>query len=345
MAASSSAKSPAAAPLELIEDSKPEGYYWSAYAHFGIHEEMLKDQVRTGTYRRAILDHAHLFRDKIVLDIGCGSGILSMFAAQAGAAKVIGIECSAIVHLARKIVADNGFADVITLLEGKVEEIELPVPKVDIILSEWMGYFLLYEGMLETVLFARDKWLAPGGLLFPDKAVMYLCGIEDEEYKESKFEWWHDVYGFDMGAIARVALSEPLVDIAEAKAVVTDSSAFATLDLATCTKADLTFTSQWRLKCVRSDRIHAFLSFFDIYFSYGSQPVSFSTGPMAPYTHWKHTVFYLDDVLCVDRGEEITGTISVAPNAKNHRDMDIAIGYRFQGRAMSSERTHQYYMR
>src|SRR3989338_6815588 len=144
---------------------------------------------------------------------------------------------------------------------------------------------------------------------------MYVCGIEDEEYKESKFEWWHDVYGFDMSAIARVALSEPLVDIAEAKAVVTDACAFATLDLATCTKSDLAFTSQWRLKCMRSDRIHAILSYFDIYFSYGSQPVSFSTSPMSPYTHWKHTVFYLDDVLCVDRGEEITGVISVAPNA------------------------------
>jgi len=48
---------------------------------------------------------------------------------------------------------------VITILQGKVEEVELPVAKVDIIVSEWMGYFLLYESMLDTVLFARDKWL------------------------------------------------------------------------------------------------------------------------------------------------------------------------------------------
>ena len=48
---------------------------------------------------------------------------------------------------------------VITLIKGKVEEVELPVPKVDIIISEWMGYFLLYESMLDTVLVARDKWL------------------------------------------------------------------------------------------------------------------------------------------------------------------------------------------
>ena len=40
-----------------------------------------------------------------------------------------------------------------------MEEVELPVKEVDIIISEWMGYFLLYESMLETVLFARDKFL------------------------------------------------------------------------------------------------------------------------------------------------------------------------------------------
>lgn len=48
---------------------------------------------------------------------------------------------------------------VITVIKGKVEEIELPVPKVDVIISEWMGYFLLFENMLNTVLYARDKWL------------------------------------------------------------------------------------------------------------------------------------------------------------------------------------------
>lgn len=48
---------------------------------------------------------------------------------------------------------------VITVLKGKIEEIELPVAKVDIIISEWMGYFLLFENMLNTVLYTRDKWL------------------------------------------------------------------------------------------------------------------------------------------------------------------------------------------
>lgn len=66
---------------------------------------------------------------------------------------------------------------------GKVEEVVLPVEKVDIIISEWMGYFLFYESMLDTVLWARDRWLTPEGLIFPDKATLSLVGIEDGEYK------------------------------------------------------------------------------------------------------------------------------------------------------------------
>ena len=52
--------------------------------------------------------------------------------------------------------------------------------------QQWMGYFLLYESMLDTVLLARDKYLAPDGLLFPDKATIYLAAIEDQDYKEEK---------------------------------------------------------------------------------------------------------------------------------------------------------------
>lgn len=74
---------------------------------------------------------------------------------------------------------------VITVLKGKMEEVELP-EKVDIIVSEWMGYALLYESMLQTVLVARDKWLAPNGIILPDKAIMQLVAIEDSDYKEDK---------------------------------------------------------------------------------------------------------------------------------------------------------------
>lgn len=157
---------------DLIADfAHKEGadYYFESYSNFYIHEEMLKDKVRTQSYRSAIENNPEAFKDKVVLDIGCGTGVLSIFAARAGAKHVYGIDNADIVHYAREIVKQNGFKDQITIIQGKVEEIDLPVDKVDIIISEWMGYFLLYESMLDTVLFARDKWLNPGGIILPDK--------------------------------------------------------------------------------------------------------------------------------------------------------------------------------
>ena len=67
-----------------------------------------------------------------------------------------------------------------------MEEVVLPVDKVDIIISEWMGYFLLYEAMLDSVLFARDKWLRPGGLMLPNKAQMFMAVLDDEAYYKKK---------------------------------------------------------------------------------------------------------------------------------------------------------------
>ena len=110
---------------------------------------------------------------------------------QAGAKMVIGVDMSSIVDHAKQIVKDNKLDDVVTIIRGKVEEISLPegVDKVDIIISEWMGYCLFYESMLDTVLYARDKWLAPNGLMFPDRATLYVCGIEDRQYKDDKIHW------------------------------------------------------------------------------------------------------------------------------------------------------------
>lgn len=140
-------------------------YYFNSYSSFYIHEQMIKDTVRTESYRKAIEGNPEAFKDKIVLDIGCGTSILSIFAARAGAKHVYALEFADIADYAEMIVKKNGLSDKITIIKSKVEDAVLPVDKVDIIISEWMGYFLLYESMLDTVLYARDKWLVKDGLV------------------------------------------------------------------------------------------------------------------------------------------------------------------------------------
>lgn len=75
---------------------------------------------------------------------------------------------------------ENSLQDSIQLIKGQLEKTSLPNEKVDIIVSEWMGYFLLFEGMLDSVIYARDKYLNGGGLLLPNRCTISLIGISDE---------------------------------------------------------------------------------------------------------------------------------------------------------------------
>ena len=136
-------KSKAVVPLESDAD------YFGSYSHLEIHEVMLTDRHRTESYAAAIAANEASIRGKIVLDVGCGTGILSMLAARNGAKMVIGIDVSKILDKTRTIVKRNGYEDVVKLLQGRVEdsiaEILSLLPedgKVDCIISEWMVRFL-----------------------------------------------------------------------------------------------------------------------------------------------------------------------------------------------------------
>lgn len=152
------------------------------------------------------MNNPQCFKDKVVMDIGCGTGILSIFAAWAGAKHVYAIEFAEIAYYAREIIKKNGLEDKITVIKAKMEDAVLPVEKVDIIVSEWMGYFLLYESMMDSVLYARDKYLVEGGLILPDKCTMHIATFEDEEYSKKKKNFWNNVYQVDMSCLSNAFL-------------------------------------------------------------------------------------------------------------------------------------------
>lgn len=320
-------------------------YYADSYSHFGIHEEMLKDRIRTESYRQAILSNRHLFENKVVLDVGCGTGILSLFAAKAGAAHVYGIDFSTIALAAQQIVKDNKMENVVTIIKGKVEEVTLPVESVDIIVSEWMGYFLFYESMLDTVLFARDKWLKPDGILLPDKAALYVCGVEDSEYKQEKIEFWKNVYGFDMSCIREMAISEPLVEYVDAHQINTDACKLMEVDLKTMSARDVDFTSPFEIKGLRNDYLNGLVAYFEVVFTSCHKPIVLTTSPRARTTHWKQTLFYFEDTILICVGEKLTGELSCRQNDKNKRDLDITIRFELKGARGEWNRTQEYRIR
>lgn len=309
-------------------------YYFKSYSHYCIHETMLKDTVRTQSYREAI--HKAGLEGKVVLDVGSGSGVLSMFAAKAGAAQVVGVDCSRIMEQARAIVKLNGLEEKVVLVQGKMEEVNLPVDKVDVIVSEWMGYCLLYESMLPSVLAARDKYLRPGGLLLPSRCTMLVQGVGDFE---GKLGWWDNVYGLDMSPLRESVLAEPGVEVADPQAILTDAFVFKDFDLYNVQVEDLDFEADFSLivgaasgaTVVGSRRLRGLVVSFDTYFLglSGGQSVVFSTRPNEKDTHWHQTLFWLTGAPEEELGggDMVKGKLCFSRNAINPRDYDVAISW------------------
>ncbi len=139
---------------------------------------MIGDKVRTESYRLAI---EMLVKDMVVIDVGAGTGILSIFAASSGAKKVYAIENAEIVNQCRQTIKDNGLTGKIEVVHCLAEEADLPDQEYDAIVSEWIGYFLLFERMLPSVLSVRDRYLKKGGIMIPQRARMYIAGVAEDD--------------------------------------------------------------------------------------------------------------------------------------------------------------------
>ncbi|XP_053539162.1 protein arginine N-methyltransferase 3 isoform X1 [Ictalurus punctatus] len=309
---------------ELREDE--DEAYFSSYGHYSIHEEMLKDKVRTESYRDFMYGNPDLFKDKVVLDVGCGTGILSMFAACSGAKKVIGVDQSEIIYHAMDIVRANHLEDTITLIKGRIEEVELPVEKVDIIISEWMGYFLLFESMLDSVIFARGRYLTERGSVYPDQCSVSLAAVGDAEKHRGHIAFWDDVYGFKMPCMKKAVIPEAVVEVLKAETVISEPTVIRTLDCNTVTLDELEFTADFTLKITANTFCTAVVGYFDIFFDRDcTNKVMFSTSPHCTKTHWKQTVFFLENPIPVQSGDELPGRITVCKNKKDPRALIVTL--------------------
>ncbi len=324
------------------EDDGPadDSYYFDSYALLSIHETMLRDSSRTLAYQAALLDNPDSLRGKVVLDVGCGTGILSMFAAKAGASKVIGVDLSDIINKSRKVVTTNDLGHVVTLIKGKMESVLLPLQEgeVDIIVSEWMGYGLYFENMLPSVMYARDKYLKKeGGVIMPSSASLYIEPLSTVEDLDDRVSFWSDVYGFNLTEFENMLIQEAQVQHVKPEQIIGSRYECHMLDIYTATDADLDFHCVFSLTIdtkKKKDILKAFVISFDVLFAGPKGGSSFnnkalSTSVQTESTHWKQTVLWLkpEHRFEVTKGAIITGKLAYQRSSKNPRDYDVVLTF------------------
>lgn len=100
--------------IAIIKEAASMDQYFKSYEELNVHQLMLSDKARTLSYKNAIMNSKHIFDDKVVMDVGAGTGILSIFCAQAGAKKVYAVEASDLVKLTEGVSQENKLSDKIT---------------------------------------------------------------------------------------------------------------------------------------------------------------------------------------------------------------------------------------
>ncbi|KAG7301405.1 hypothetical protein JYU34_014350 [Plutella xylostella] len=306
--------------------------YFESYEDLEIHRLMLEDASRTATYKQAILSNAPYFKDKVVMDVGCGTGILSIFCAQAGAKKVYAVEASKLANLAKEVVKENNFETIIEVIHSKVEDVTLPDNiKVDAIVSEWMGFYLLHEGMLDSVLVARDQFLKEDGHLFPESATIYVapCSVP------SLYKQWDNVHGVSMSAFSKQLrqskYNKPEIIQIHPEDLLGPEIALCWIDLKENKSADLdSFSLQHVLGASRAGAYQGISVWFDCVFPDLSQDreesqMILGTGPFSLPTHWKQTVIVLPQEQLLEPGEPIAFQLDMTRDSSNCRRYNLQV--------------------
>ena len=130
-----------------------------------------------------------------------------------------------------------------------------------------------------------------------------------------------------MGQIRNQALREPLVDSVGHTPIVSSLCPVADINLQTVQKADLEFTSTYKLHINRKDTAHALVGWFEVGFFHCHKPVILSTSPRHNKTHWKQVVFYLDNPVDVNAGDVMEGSFALRKNPEQQRELDIKVSY------------------
>lgn len=313
--------------------------FFSYYGMLTHQQNMLLCSHRTSTYQDAMLRNSNDFAGKVVMDVGSGSGILSYFAIKAGAKKVYAVEASSVAERSKKLIMANNLQDKIIVLNKKVEEVVLDDEidgKVDIIISEPMGFMLIHERMLESYIIARKKFLRPNGLMFPTTGTIYATPFSDATIwsdQASKANFWNtkDFYGLDMSCLSEEAMDDhfcqPIVGYIDTNTFISSTTEKHVIDFSKDEPESLhRIVLPFQYTVDKTTICHGLALWFDVSFDGTTESVVLSTGPYAPGTHWYQCRLLLKNPLAVNAGQVISGNLVCIANDRYSYNMVLNMG-------------------
>lgn len=273
------------------------------------HRTYWADDVKIDRYRRALA--AIVTPESIVLDLGCGTGLLGLIAVELGARHVYAVDGGSIIALAEQIAVANGVGDRITHIRGFSSAIDLPEP-VDVIVADQIGGLAYEPGVFTYYADARRRFLKPGGVCIPDRFRLLLAPVFSSDL-DTEIEFWRSPRaGFDVSAAVTYASNSihspqlTATDLLAAPVVVDERPSWVDGPLS----LDVSFTIE------RAGRLQAIAGMFEAVMADG---VLMSNNPASPdhMLHRWNSLYPLSEPVEVHAGDVVTAQVQI--NADDDR--------------------------
>jgi hypothetical protein len=289
---------------------------------------LLDDENRLETWRRAI--RARVRPGDVVLDLGAGMGILSLFACQAGAARVYAVEAGPGVELARLVAAANGLGERMICLHDRSQDVELPEPAT-VLITDTTETFGLNGGLVPAVIDARQRLLAPDARLLPHRIELRVAPVEAPRMYGYLVDVWEPKgRGFDLSPIRPFAANNRHVADLKPDAFLAPPSPLGEIDLSAATEPS--FAGTLRVKVARGGTLHGLAGFFAATLADGA---SLTNDPTAPTVNSLHALLPLAEPLAVEPGDEL----AIEATTPDGQEWTWAIGGRRQSTLHGFPRT------
>ena len=260
--------------------------------------QMLADASRMDAYTEAL--RRTVTPDSVVMDLGSGPGVFAMLACKFGARRVYAVEPASVISVAREAAAANGFADRIEFFEKLSTEIAVPEP-ASIIISDLRGVLPWFQQNIPSIIDARTRLLASGGVLIPRRDILWAAVVEaPDQYEELTGPWQSKYFGLDLTAGTRFVTNTWRKERVQPEQLFTEPVCWTTVDYNEVESADIQAEISWR--AARSGTAHGFVVWFDSELMSG---VSFSNRPGTPETIYGNGLFPFSEPVELNEGDQI----------------------------------------